>query len=331
MRPNHTNKKWRQNNYYPFGLQHQGYNDIANSCRNEEAEAYKYNGKEYEDAFGLNIYEMDLRQLDPAIGRWTVMDPVIHHDYSPYSAFDNNPVYWSDPSGADATSFINSLWNKSGSGLTSYTLEDGQIVDTYYDKDAAEAVQNMYELTANSDETGGGGKGNKGSFQPPTAIMKLAREIGMQYGYSISEQDAIISWLKTHAVIEKNGIVTLKGIDGLSININKSDLLIEKSLEAGAAFGSKFALKKLISYGTTKLIGGAFNMTLNTQSLNNYPNQQQKAFEQTQKLALINSAGDKIIQYIFQRSVNVQEPSMLNNMTRIVTPTGISLWQTKYN
>src|SRR5690606_40996217 len=25
-----------------------------------------------------------------------------HHDYSPYSAFDNNPVYWSDPSGADA-------------------------------------------------------------------------------------------------------------------------------------------------------------------------------------------------------------------------------------
>ncbi|UUV22657.1 hypothetical protein [Paenimyroides aestuarii] len=25
-----------ENNYYPFGLQHQGYNDIANSCRNEE-------------------------------------------------------------------------------------------------------------------------------------------------------------------------------------------------------------------------------------------------------------------------------------------------------
>lgn len=91
-----------ENNYYPFGLQHQGYNDIANSCRSEEAEAYKLNGKEYEDSFGLNIYEMDLRQLDPAIGRWTVMDPVVHHDYSPYSAFDNNPVYWSDPSGADS-------------------------------------------------------------------------------------------------------------------------------------------------------------------------------------------------------------------------------------
>ncbi len=45
---------------------------------------------------------MDLRQYDPAMGRWVVQDPVIHHDYSPYSAFDNNPVYWSDPSGADS-------------------------------------------------------------------------------------------------------------------------------------------------------------------------------------------------------------------------------------
>jgi RHS repeat-associated protein len=91
-----------ENNYYPFGLKHKGYNQIANSCRSEEAEAYKFNGKEYEDALGLNLYEMDMRQLDPAIGRWMVQDPVIHHDYSPYSAFDNNPVYWADPSGADS-------------------------------------------------------------------------------------------------------------------------------------------------------------------------------------------------------------------------------------
>ena len=45
---------------------------------------------------------MDMRQLDPAIGRWVVQDPVVHHEFSPYSAFDNNPVYWSDPSGADS-------------------------------------------------------------------------------------------------------------------------------------------------------------------------------------------------------------------------------------
>ncbi len=44
---------------------------------------------------------MPLRSYDPSIARWTTQDPVIHYNYSPYSAFDNNPVYYSDPSGAD--------------------------------------------------------------------------------------------------------------------------------------------------------------------------------------------------------------------------------------
>jgi hypothetical protein len=45
---------------------------------------------------------MDMRQYDPAIARWTSIDPVIHHSMSTYTAFDNNPVYWADPSGADS-------------------------------------------------------------------------------------------------------------------------------------------------------------------------------------------------------------------------------------
>ena len=43
---------------------------------------------------------MDMRQYDPAIARWVVMDPVIHHSMSPYSSFDGSPVFWADPSGA---------------------------------------------------------------------------------------------------------------------------------------------------------------------------------------------------------------------------------------
>ena len=45
---------------------------------------------------------MDLRHYDPALARWVVQDPMTHHEYSPYNAFDNNPVFWADPSGADA-------------------------------------------------------------------------------------------------------------------------------------------------------------------------------------------------------------------------------------
>lgn len=60
---------------------------------NQNTYDYKYNGKEWQDELGLNMYDMDMRMYDPAIARWVVMDPVIHHSLSPYNAFDNNPVY----------------------------------------------------------------------------------------------------------------------------------------------------------------------------------------------------------------------------------------------
>ncbi|WP_299244094.1 DUF6443 domain-containing protein [uncultured Aquimarina sp.] len=89
-----------ENNYYPFGLKHQGYNNLITSTN--KALDYKYNGIELNEDLGLNLYEMPLRQYDPAIARWTSIDPVTHHSMSTYTAFDNNPVFWADPSGANA-------------------------------------------------------------------------------------------------------------------------------------------------------------------------------------------------------------------------------------
>src|SRR5690606_961675 len=90
-----------ENNYYPFGLKHQGYNDIANSCRSEEAEAYKFLNKEYEDSFALNVTETDYRHYDSALGRFNVMDALseLAYDFAPYRYGFNNPVFWSDASG----------------------------------------------------------------------------------------------------------------------------------------------------------------------------------------------------------------------------------------
>ncbi|MGV0751355.1 RHS repeat-associated core domain-containing protein [Empedobacter brevis] len=50
----------------------------------------------------MNWYDMNLRMYDPALARWMVQDPVIHYTKSTYNAFNNNPVYFADPSGADA-------------------------------------------------------------------------------------------------------------------------------------------------------------------------------------------------------------------------------------
>ncbi|MBW8201968.1 RHS repeat-associated core domain-containing protein, partial [Flagellimonas abyssi] len=90
-----------ENNYYPFGLKHKGYNDIPMSpLGNSVAQKWKYNGVELDETTGL--YEMDFRQYDAAIGRFTAIDLVTHHSMSTYTGFDNNPIYWADPSGANA-------------------------------------------------------------------------------------------------------------------------------------------------------------------------------------------------------------------------------------
>jgi RHS repeat-associated protein len=101
-----------ENHYYPFGLKHKGYNNqIIGRDHN-----YGYNGIEESNELGNNMLEMDLRQYDPAIARWVVIDPVTHHEYSPYQAFDNNPVFWADPSGADSYNLAMNIFNSSESG-----------------------------------------------------------------------------------------------------------------------------------------------------------------------------------------------------------------------
>ena len=129
-----------ENHYYPFGLKHSAYG--TGSKRDfmkgidpsdppvrleyvlETEYQYKYNGKEFQDELGLNVYDMDMRQYDPAIARWVVLDPVIHHSMSPYNAFDNNPVFWADPSGADARSLIQDMLDKTEEGTNSYWVRE---------------------------------------------------------------------------------------------------------------------------------------------------------------------------------------------------------------
>ena len=73
------------NHYYPFG-------GIFASSGN--AQPYKYNGKELDTKNGLNLYDYGARHYDPALGRFTTMDPMAEKYYpmSPYAYCGNNPV-----------------------------------------------------------------------------------------------------------------------------------------------------------------------------------------------------------------------------------------------
>jgi RHS repeat-associated protein len=91
-----------ESNYYPFGLKHKGYNSVVTSTN--PAQKRLYNGKELQDELGLNWYDYQARNYDPALGRWMNIDPLAETSrrFSPYAYALNNPVYFIDPDGMQA-------------------------------------------------------------------------------------------------------------------------------------------------------------------------------------------------------------------------------------
>lgn len=89
-----------ENNYYPFGLKHKGYNGNVSSLGNSTAKKFKFQGQELDESLGYNMYEFELRHYDPAIGRFVTTDPYEQFQ-SPYLAMGNNPVIAFDPDGGN--------------------------------------------------------------------------------------------------------------------------------------------------------------------------------------------------------------------------------------
>jgi len=147
-----------ENNYYPFGLKHQGYNNLPG-----DGYKYKLNGKEYEDSFGLNVTETDFRQYDAATGRFSVMDALseLAPNYTPYRYGFNNPVFWSDPSGLFETEAAARMFAKENDINDYMITSDGKgryILTITAGEFAGEQFYEMEVLVIeNRDDEGGGG------------------------------------------------------------------------------------------------------------------------------------------------------------------------------
>ena len=86
-------------NYYPFGGQL--VDTLKAMVLSPNFQQYKYNGKEFDNMYGLNTYDYGARQHYPVLARWDRIDPLCekYYNVSPYAYCANNPVKYVDPDG----------------------------------------------------------------------------------------------------------------------------------------------------------------------------------------------------------------------------------------
>ena len=116
-------------NYYPYG-------GMTYISTNQGEQQFKYNGKEYDPMHGLNEYDYGARHYDPAIGKFTTMDPLCEKYYhiSPYAYCGGNPVNAVDVDG-NLIVFING-WNYGNRGKMYWEGFDKMVMNHFHDNHA---------------------------------------------------------------------------------------------------------------------------------------------------------------------------------------------------
>ena len=128
--------------YYhnPFGLTQKGYNNLTTSLGSAGAKKYQYNGKELQDELGLNLYDYGARFYDPALGRFTTIDPLAkkYVFQSPYVYAANDPIRLIDANGKGPldnliTNLVISLVTKTAPSFNNFWNKEASYMSQTHD------------------------------------------------------------------------------------------------------------------------------------------------------------------------------------------------------
>lgn len=129
-----------ENNYYPFGLKHKGYNGGQIGTDHK----YGYNGEEEEGELGKNVIAYQWRDYDPAIGRFNKIDrfAVKYYSKSTYGFSANNPIRIREIKG-------DSLWINTGT--RTLLFQNGNL----YNKKGKQVEKSLTRRLAAGKKVGG--------------------------------------------------------------------------------------------------------------------------------------------------------------------------------
>jgi len=134
-----------ENNYYPFGLKHKGYND----GQVQPNYKYAFGGKERQTELGLDWSDFGARNYDATLGRWMNMDPLSekYFSFSPFNYCLNNPILFIDPDGKDIIVLVHGMttdtygsWNNHLVGHAAVLIGDAKVGYTFYSYDYDDGV-----------------------------------------------------------------------------------------------------------------------------------------------------------------------------------------------
>jgi len=162
----------QENHYYAFGMAHEGPWLMNNGAAKDNF--YQYNSKEYNNDHGLNWNDYGARWYDPAVGRFTGVDPLAskYPSLSPYCFVANNPLIYVDPDGRDiqlasevidgktviTVTVTGKLINESGTAYTQEQLQSytdrlvSSIASTYTGSDGDVSWKGVDNITVATED-----------------------------------------------------------------------------------------------------------------------------------------------------------------------------------
>ena len=167
---------------------------------------YKYNGKEWQDELGLNLYDYGARNYDPAIGRFFNLDRLSekYESFSPYSYVANNPVRLIDVNGEWIYIYDEDKKYRYQNGKAQSQNEDGEWVDADA-KSLSSYVSDVVGLLNNLSDSGKTGKGLVDFFSNDD------ENVDVKYGEDVQQYDnGVITFDNKY----KYNVFTLNRIEG---------------------------------------------------------------------------------------------------------------------